>query len=323
MHEPVEKVKRRLLDHDQLQGLSRPATMAWLFAVAVEWSIIAACLWAAARWPVAGVWIPAALIIGARQHALGVLAHEGAHFCVLQSGRANDWLANWLTSYPLTFSIEGYRYTHLKHHWYLETERDPSKVTVDVHPHDWTFPMTVRSFVLMILRDLSGLSQRSSASLLKYLWDVPGGPWPHLVRVLLMHGAAIGAGIASGHLWMYPLLWLVPLFTAAVMFYRIRSIAEHSGFGGQDHRYRHSVVDALTATRTTVDGPITRFVFSPWNVSYHIEHHLYPSVPVFRLRTLHAALAQNPEYQELAHVTRGHVALVRELVSSPPPGAAP
>src|ERR1041384_1847571 len=94
------------------------------------------------------------------------------------------------------------------------------------------------------------------------------------------------------------------------------------GVGDQEPRYRLTVVDALTATRTTVDGPITRFAFSPWHVSYHIEHHPYPSVPALRLRRLHAALARNPAYQALAHVTHGHVALMRELVGSSRHGAA-
>jgi fatty acid desaturase len=261
------------------------------------------------------VWLAAAIVIGCRQHALAVLSHDGAHFCVAHSGWWNDLVANWLVTYPLTFSVQGFRYTHLKHHWYLETARDPSKVSVDHHPGDWTFPMSPWRFAGMLLRDLSGLSQSSSASLLKYLWDVPGGPWPHLVAIVLLHGAAITIGIVSGHPWVYPLLWLVPLFTVAVMFYRVRSIAEHSGLSDQTIRYRRDEVDPLTATRTTVDGPIARFVFSPWNVSYHIEHHLFPSIPVFRLRAVHEALAGSADYGAHAHVTEGHLALVRELVA--------
>ena len=32
-----------------------------------------------------------------------------------------------------------------------------------------------------------------------------------------------------GVLWMYFVLWLIPLFTVAIAFYRIRAVAEHSG----------------------------------------------------------------------------------------------
>jgi fatty acid desaturase len=51
-------------------------------------------------------------------------------------------------------------------------------------------------------------------------------------------------------------------------------------------------------------------------MAYHIEHHLYPSVPVFRLRKLHHTLLQNPEYAARARVAHGYPALFRELTAT-------
>jgi len=55
-----------------------------------------------------------------------------------------------------------------------------------------------------------------------------------------------------------------------------------------------------------------RFLLAPYNMSFHIEHHLYPSVPVFRLRDLHDTLMRNPDYRMRARVTRSYRRLFNE-----------
>jgi fatty acid desaturase len=48
-------------------------------------------------------------------------------------------------------------------------------------------------------------------------------------------------------------------------------------------------------------------------MAYHVEHHLYPSVPVFRLKKLHNLLRErNPNYDAQVHVADGFQ-LVEEL----------
>ena len=53
-------------------------------------------------------------------------------------------------------------------------------------------------------------------------------------------------------------------------------MAEHFGISNRDG---DSVTDAATVVPTVFD----RIFLVPKNVGYHIEHHLYPSVPFFRL----------------------------------------
>ena len=324
MRSPYERVHRNLIDKKELGRFTGPDTGHWLAAVAVEWAIIAVTVWACLSYPVWWLWAAGFVVVGTRQHGLAVLAHDAAHHLVARPLVWNDLLGNFLTTYPMTFTVEGFRTTHLRHHWYLETPDDPSKISVDHHPREWTFPMPKLSFFAMLLRDLTGLSQRSSASLLKYLWEVPGGRAKHVARIALMHGSAIALCALTGHVWAYLLLWLAPLFTVAVACYRVRSIAEHSGFGPQEGRYARTSVDSLISTRTTIEHPALQFVFAPYNISYHIEHHLYPSVPVFRLRRLHGRLRENPTYAANAHITRGYLELFRELTGGnsqdgPPP----
>lgn len=316
------QVRRDLIDRRELRKLVGPRFWQWMRAVLTEWTIIAltiaACVWFPRWW----VWMAAFFLIGTRQHALGVLAHEGAHHLVARSTFWNDLISNYLTAYPLTFTVEGFRSTHLKHHWYLETPDDPSKVTIDHHPKEWTFPMSRWGLVAMVARDLTGLSQRSSASLLKYLWDIPGGRTIHIIQLVVLHGMLIGIAIAVGHPWVYFLLWALPLFTVAVSCYRIRSIAEHSAIGPQEGRYARTTVDSLIATRTTLSNPVLQFIFAPYHISYHVEHHLYSSVSVFCLPEVHKLLQRNPTYASTAHVTRGYRQFFKELTGRAPEAKA-
>ena len=47
-----------------------------------------------------------------------------------------------------------------------------------------------------------------------------------------------------------------------------------------------------------------RLLLVPKNFQYHIEHHIYPSVPFHRLDELHAELMGVDHYREHAHLTR-------------------
>jgi fatty acid desaturase len=165
----------------------------------------------------------------------------------------------------------------------------------------------------MFARDLSGLSQASSTSLLRYLWQIRD-PAMHMACIVLVQLAlAAGLTLATGSYWAYPVLWLVPLFTVVVACYRVRAVAEHSAFGDAGKRYRRDVVDPLKYTRTTLIDPWLAAAFAPYNVSYHIEHHVYPSVPCFNLKALHEHIARHPDYQRYAHITRGYRGLLAEM----------
>src|SRR4030095_8919868 len=237
--------------------------------------IIATTIWVCNAYGFWWLWVIGFFVVGTRQPALGGLAHDGSHHLVARSLFWNDLLSNLFSAYPLTFTVQGFRSMHLKHHWYLETPADPSKITIDHHPKEWTFPMSKWNFVGMFLRDLTGLSQKSSASLLGYLWEIPGGKAVHIIRLVALHGFFITLCAVTGHIWTYVFLWILPLFTVAMACYRVRSIAEHSGIGLQEDRYARTDVDSLVTTRTTVGSPILGFIFAPYHISYHIEHHLY------------------------------------------------
>ena len=105
---------------------------------------------------------------------------------------------------------------------------------------------------------------------------------------------------------MFLLLWVAPILTWLKIVMRIRSIAEHFAIEN-DHVY--------TQSRTTLPSLLERVFVAPRNINFHLEHHLYPSVPFFRLPQLHAVLMKDAVFQSKAHVTSTYWGVLRECVA--------
>jgi fatty acid desaturase len=308
-------IERHLLDSETYLKFAKHNPARWLLAVTQEWLTIAAAIWICNHFGKWWLYPFAIFLIGTRQHALGIMAHEATHFAVAASRFWNDLLGNLFAAYPLTYSVQGYRTNHLRHHRWLETEKDPERTALDLYPDEWKYPMKRLKFYLLLITDALLLKQVRAFDLVRYVWELPNGATPHIIGVLLYHGTAALIAWKTGYLWSYVLLWLLPLFSVAIMCFRIRTASEHSAIGAPEARYTRQVPDTLATTRTTVGGPIGKFLFAPHNMAYHIEHHLYPAVPVFRLRKLHEILLRNPEFAARARVAQGYPALFRELTT--------
>jgi fatty acid desaturase len=94
----------------------------------------------------------------------------------------------------------------------------------------------------------------------------------------------------------YFLLWLVPIFTSFSFFMILRQLVQH---GNGDRGW-------LTNTRVFFVNRLINFAVFPIGQDYHLPHHLFASVPHFRLRRLHEALLEYPEYRGQAVVVEGY-----------------
>jgi fatty acid desaturase len=92
------------------------------------------------------------------------------------------------------------------------------------------------------------------------------------------------------------LLWVVPLFTSFSFFMILRQLVQH-GNGGRGW---------LTNTRVFLVHRLIRFSVFPVGQDYHLPHHLFATVPHYRLPELHKALLGYPEYREQAVVVHGY-----------------
>jgi fatty acid desaturase len=249
------------------------------------WVVIAAAMALFALWPNPLTLVVAIMIVGGRQLGLAILMHDAAHGLLFRSKAVNDRVAQWLCAYPVVTDLHLYRPYHLKHHRLTQQPDDPDLVL------SAPFPITRASLRRKILRDLTGQTgyQRRKAQLRDALGP-SGTPWrERAARLRRRLGGAALVNLAlflaltlAGYWWLYPLLWLLPLMTWYQLVSRIRNIAEHAVVPDNDDPWRN--------TRTTLAGPLTRLVLAPYRVNYHLEHHLFPFAPCWRLPRLHRHL---------------------------------
>jgi fatty acid desaturase len=94
----------------------------------------------------------------------------------------------------------------------------------------------------------------------------------------------------------YVVLWVVPMFTSFSFFMILRQLVQH---GNADRGW-------LTNTRTFLVGPAINFAVFPVGQDYHLPHHMYATVPHYRLRKLHELLMDYPEYRAQGVVVKGY-----------------
>ena len=109
----------------------------------------------------------------------------------------------------------------------------------------------------------------------------------------------------SGLLLPYLILWVLPLLTTLQALLRIRAILEHGApkyLASKDLASKDlaskGINSPLTAARTNYAPRWLNWWLFPHHVNYHIEHHLYPSIPCYHLPEAHALLSQRGILQD-------------------------
>jgi fatty acid desaturase len=283
--------------------LSKPNTAVAVYHLLETWGVIGLVLyWSIVLCPVATgipgviVYGLAVAVIASRQHALMVLTHEGIHKRLSRNILLNDGLARYVAAFPVFISLAKWRFIHLYHHRYTQTADDPDRAIYA------RYPLGSRKFFRLLLRDVCGLNVLTT---LKYFIDLPfvtpafnrrflgDARAMQYQQVADMRAFAVfwlvvlaGGFIFGGGRFVlfFGLYWLVPYCTFTQVFFRIRGAIEHGNVPDPQNPYRQ--------TRTYLLHPAVGFFFAPKGVNYHLEHHLYPSVPFFHLSRLHAELRQ-------------------------------
>lgn len=282
----------------------------------LHWSIVLLAGWAAVASGHWAVYALAMVVIATRQQALGVMLHDATHYLLYKNRTVNDVVSDLFVAFPLGMSTDLYRATHFRHHRYTNTEDDPDLryQRKDADWYDW--PKTRLGCAWVVVKSLLGLNVHKAHEPYK-MWSpwmnilrpLDGKPrYPLRARVLLVLSTAAfyAAIIGSGLIIPALLLWAVPGLTIMNLFNRLRATAEH---------LHTPSTHELNATRTVIPTWFERLSIAPMNVSYHLEHHLFPSVPGPNLAKLHRVLMQDEEFRTKAHLTHSYVGLLRELMT--------
>jgi len=210
--------------------------------------------------------------------------HENGHGTVFSAGWANDAmydLACFLTLREPTM----WRFQHVRHHSHTSIVGLDPEISVKR-------PVAYRKVLLNYLLLINGpvmlwrILQHSCGYNDAYTKEiVPAGmlrrvAWEARVFVALLAGA-LAASIATGTI--VPLLFIgLPTFYGAWLMWFF-AVTQHAGL-------REDVLDHRMSTRTVYINPVLRFLYL--NMNYHVEHHMFPTVPYYNLPALHEEIKQ-------------------------------
>ena len=216
--------------------------------------------------------IPFYLSAGASLHGICLFTHEGVH----RTLHKNIWVNNIIGSicgYLVLQTMAGYRVLHLKHHKYLNTKGDPGLLTTYVSNKyvitamEWGYFLFGYVAFLTVIpyqgfkqgnikdRFLIGLD-------IFFIFFLFWLSINNLPFIWFIHG------------------WLIPMIFVHFMM-NIRGMSQHLML--EDYH------DPFKGARTIKAHPIVDFFLC--NENYHIEHHLYPSVPWYNLKKVHELIA--------------------------------
>ena len=288
---------RKALPKEAIAQLTRRsgwrATAAWLSDIAVLVLAIGVALY---YWPNPLVLLVCILIIGTRQHALFVIAHDAAHYLLYDNRLLNDVVGRTCAMLQ-GLSMCTYRVIHRMHHNNLYGALDPDTALHGGYPRGRAY------LIRKLLKDVSGLTawktyayflggapalNTSTNVALRPLDDTSAKLRQEALHdrnmVIAFHVLLLGAFAWSGYLVQYLVLWILPLVTVVQAILRLRAIAEHGA--------TTDFSSPLTAARTNLAPAWLEWLIFPHQVNYHIEHHLYASVPHYNLRALHEEMVK-------------------------------
>lgn len=330
-------------------------------------------------WWIVPVTLAAIILIGAGQHQLAGLGHEGAHHSLFKNRYLNELVSDGFCMFPIFGSTYHYRLEHLGHHQFTnDPERDPdisllkssgqwvqtplskgqifrfmlkqlwipnlikhsiarTKYGSMVHEKNpysrdnaksLKIPQRVSSAYLLGLLGLTSffawhgnpwllavLPLLGWVEILGYLGSLPAASYQQsrvhpviplrlMTMIRMTYLTAWFVGLAwigyFTHKWAvfyFILLWIIPIFTSFSFFMMIRLVLQHAN---ADRGW-------LTNTRVFLLDRFFNFCIFPIGQDYHLPHHMFASVPHYRLKKLHKILLEYPDYCNEALIVRGYV----------------
>jgi fatty acid desaturase len=266
---------------DRLINLNPKISVAVL---ALNWGIMVALAAVAVS---IGTWVApiAMILIAGRQHAMLVLMHDASHRLLFSNRLLNDTVSNIFLAFPLFLSTALYRKHHMAHHRFTNTENDPDLADTEI-------PKNIRRFLLSLGGDLMGMRSLKllfsidafgiTAIYKKKNSNIRSVRWERILAILFGIALIMALTLLAG--WeIYALYWLAPMWFILPAFLHIRAVAEHAG---------RTNAEGIGYARSVRANFIERLLICPLNVNLHLEHHLFPKIPFYRLHMVTNALSQ-------------------------------
>jgi fatty acid desaturase len=214
---------------------------------------------------------PCWLLAGASLHGISLFTHEAVHG-TLSKNRALNAVAGALCALPVWQNYSAYRVLHLKHHNDLGGEHDPDHYANYTR---WTWGV----FILNWLRLVIGYPV--------YITAIPLLGWKHgngRSRLGIAAELLLCVAVSWTLFHFLPVSWLLHAWLLPMVFINtmvnIRGMSQHTLLEHPD--------DEVLGTRSILTNGLVRFFMC--NENFHLEHHLYPGIPWYRLPAAHSLL---------------------------------
>jgi fatty acid desaturase len=270
------------IDRAMLKGLMKRADGPGLYFLAV-WLVllVAAGVGIHLAWGTGWI-VPAVVAYGLVLGFAYAPSHECAHGTAFRTRWLNEAVL-WISSFVWGESPTHRRFAHSHHHthtWHW---------TVDAQM-GYTNPVRLRTWLgdvigllefwpraKLMVRHASGrILDRERA----YLPEGQDRIVVREARLLMAAYVALLAWAAIGQTWVPLVYFFIPRFAGAFGVY--------SFITTQHMAMAQDVFDHRLCTRSMTNSWLGRVLY--WNMNYHIEHHVYPSVPFHALPALNAAI---------------------------------
>ena len=304
----MSSLSDRVLSNQELRALQGRSNLRGGVRLAIHVALLVAAGWlvaAATGWAV----LPAVFVLGLVQVALFAPAHETMHQTAFASRRANA-IVGWLTSCPSLLNWHFYTAYHLAHHRHTQIPGlDPELAMIP--------PASVRGYILRVL-GVPFWTLRLKVAADCWRGDLSAYPYvsaaaaPTIIRsgramIVLMVGGSLISMLLCG--WATPFLfWVGPQLLGQPPL-RAYLLAEHTGCT-EDR-------NGLTNTRTTLTSAPVRLLM--WDMPYHAEHHMYPSIPFHRLPDAHGLIREKLGFLQDGYA-RWNTSFLKSLARGPAGG---
>jgi beta-carotene hydroxylase len=213
-------------------------------------------------------------------HLLGLVGHEGLHGNLHRNRLLSVHLGMFFSSMATGFLVVGYYMTHWDHHLYTNTLEDPDVGAYTRFKSFWSR--------LVLSRMYQTKAYRRNTLALAFGRGFPGKRLPYGFRKLRVFARF---NLAYHVIWIaiYALIGFVdPMwFVVAILVPYIAVV----GASGLRVYIEHAGTDAEVGTNArSFSSHLWTILFFGNNL--HLEHHLYPHVPCYRLPALHRWLRE-------------------------------
>ncbi len=288
----------REVPHEELKKLHRKEPWRHLAVTVRQFILLGAATFVSARFVQPWLWIPSAIIAGFTLFNFTVLLHEVVHNAVWSGphDRANRWLG-LLYAIPSGISASQFTRWHLTHHAELGSEiADPKRHRLS--PKINARWLKILYFTPALFFIYFRAAREETATYPAELQKTIGRERNFTILFHLAIAASIWAFAGFG---VAERVYFVPYVLVFPVAFALNRLGQHYDIDRND-----------PAKWGTLMKNSWFWNFAYVNSNFHLEHHYFPSVPLYHLPRLNRLL--KPFFRSIHHVERSYPGLIWDYI---------